>query len=525
MLFELILSAILMTQATPPSGSVEGVVLNSVGGDPIYRATVTLSGEKDEWRDTATTTTDRDGRFVFSGLPAASYRVNASRNGFVLPRSMGQAVNPPIELAADQKVRGVTLRLTPTGTVSGRVYDSEGEGLANMQVQLLRSAYQPDGSKTLSTVQSVTTNDLGEYRLFWIPAGHYYIRSDVPQNQARMNAVADNFVSTFYPGTVDELSAVPIDVSAGAFLAAIDFALARTKTFRIRGRLISPVAPEPRNAISVVLVRQDTGTMIFSTAVATHDLSFEIPRVQPGRYYLIGSLNGTARLDARLPIEITNSDLDGFNVVLSEGFPLSGRVLTEGAEPDLETPPKFTIKLTPRDKFTPPPQDAPARHDDGVFTIPMVLPGSYQLVVLGLAWEYYVKSSRLGSVDVLHDGLNIDRKPETPLEIVVHSNAGEIDGRVVDKDGNNIPMAAVTLLPSDRDRSDLYKMANSDGKGNFHFMGLAPGEYKLFAWTEIESGAQRDPDFMRKYENLGTVVKITEGSVEKIDLRLREPWQ
>src|SRR6185436_15556327 len=149
MVSELILSAFLMTaifpQVTPPSGSVEGVVLNSVTGEPVYRATVILSGEKDDWRDTATTTTDRDGRFLFNGLIAARYRVNVSRDGFVLPRSTGQALTPSIELAADQKVRGLTLRLTPTGTVSGRVYDSEGEGLANMQVWLLRSAYQPDG--------------------------------------------------------------------------------------------------------------------------------------------------------------------------------------------------------------------------------------------------------------------------------------------------------------------------------------------------------------------------------------------
>ena len=151
------------------------------------------------------------------------------------------------------------------------------------------------------------------------------------------------------------------------------------------------------------------------------------------------------------------------------------------------------------------------------------MPGSYQVTVVGIPTESYLKSARLGGQDVLNDGLNLDRDPENPLEIVVSSHAGRIDGNVLDKDGRTVQMAAVTLLPRDRDRHDLYHMTDTDGRGIFNFQGLAPGEYKLFAWIEFERGAQFDPDFMLKYEDLGTVVRITEASAEKVVLRVREP--
>jgi hypothetical protein len=42
--------------------------------------------------------------------------------------------------------------------------------------------------------------------------------------------------------------------------------------------------------------------------------------------------------------------------------------------------------------------------------------------------------------------------------------------------------------------------------------GLTPGDYRLFAWEDIQTGAWEDPDFMRPYEGRGTPAHVNEGT-------------
>jgi len=61
------------------------------------------------------------------------------------------------------------------------------------------------------------------------------------------------------------------------------------------------------------------------------------------------------------------------------------------------------------------------------------------------------------------------------------------------------------------------------GDGVFEFIGLAPGEYKLFAWRQIEPGAHRDPEFIRKFEPFGFSVTVRKGAGNKIAVRVVDP--
>ena len=38
---------------------------------------------------------------------------------------------------------------------------------------------------------------------------------------------------------------------------------------------------------------------------------------------------------------------------------------------------------------------------------------------------------------------------------------------------------------------------------------MVPGEYKLFAWEDLEGSQYMDSDFLRKYEQLGTPVTVS----------------
>jgi hypothetical protein len=56
----------------------------------------------------------------------------------------------------------------------------------------------------------------------------------------------------------------------------------------------------------------------------------------------------------------------------------------------------------------------------------------------------------------------------------------------------------------------LFHEASTDKDGRFAFRGIAPGEYKLLAWNELEGEAYRDPDFLRGYEGRGQKIVVRE---------------
>src|SRR5262249_31646419 len=148
-----------------------------------------------------------------------------------------------------------------------------------------------------------------------------------------------------------------------------------------------------------------------------------------------------------------------------------------------------------------------------------VSPGHYRVNVY-VPPGGYVKSMRTGNVDVLDAGLQLDRAPENPLEIVIGVNAGAIEGSVANAAGQNLPNRTVTLIPDarQRNRSDLYRYVATDRTGRFRLEDIPPGDYELFAWEEIERGAWQDPDYLQTYRGRGKSIHITEGSRESVQL-------
>jgi hypothetical protein len=54
----------------------------------------------------------------------------------------------------------------------------------------------------------------------------------------------------------------------------------------------------------------------------------------------------------------------------------------------------------------------------------------------------------------------------------------------------------------------FYKVVTSDQYGHFVIKNVDPGEYKAYAWEDVELGAYMDPDFLKPVENRGQAVSI-----------------
>ena len=122
----------------------------------------------------------------------------------------------------------------------------------------------------------------------------------------------------------------------------------------------------------------------------------------------------------------------------------------------------------------------------------------------------------------MKDGLHLDHQPEDFLEVVIGETRASVEGRVTDGT-QAVSNAVVVLVPSPnlRQRSDLYYVAATDGNGQFQIQPrIVPGDYKVFAWKDIEPGAWQDPEVLERYENQGQPVSVTSNSKLNVDVGL-----
>jgi hypothetical protein len=159
---------------------------------------------------------------------------------------------------------------------------------------------------------------------------------------------------------------------------------------------------------------------------------------------------------------------------------------------------------------------------DGGFTFRDITPGKYTPTIVGAPQTFYLKSAQLGGNNLLESGLDLSGPPAAPLELVVSPKGGSVEGVVLTDDQKPVPGAVVVLVPDAARRQlwPLYKTVTADTSGRFVIGGLAPGEYKLFAWLDVESNAPMDPEFLRPYEERGVIVRVEEGGRYSHELKL-----
>src|SRR5213079_2361082 len=120
----------------------------------------------------------------------------------------------------------VSVSLIRAAVIAGRVIDSSGRLLPRANVQALTVSYQ-NGSPALKPAAARTSNDLGEFRLFWLHPGEYVIQA-APQTSSLAGMAGS--LKAFHPDATDLAAATRIVVKAGDELTGIDVALPSAET-------------------------------------------------------------------------------------------------------------------------------------------------------------------------------------------------------------------------------------------------------------------------------------------------------
>jgi hypothetical protein len=148
---------------------------------------------------------------------------------------------------------------------------------------------------------------------------------------------------------------------------------------------------------------------------------------------------------------------------------------------------------------------------EGKFTYKNVWPGEYRVWFSGLAPDTYLKEARLGDRDVLTGTVLITEPLTSELKIVLGAEGGAVAGVVTAAQGAAVSGKQVVLVPDEpTNRPDLYKTAITDRNGHYSIRGIAPGDYRLYAWDRLESYRYFDPDFVRAFEMEGTIVHVSD---------------
>ncbi len=509
--------------------TIEGQVLNSATGAPVRKAELFLHGS--ERRSGAGMPTsynavaDAGGNFTIKEIEPGAYRLSVHRTGFVnLDYGAHGPMRPgaTLSLRPGQRLKDLAVRLTPHAVIAGRIVDENNEPMASVQVQAMLYTYMT-GKKQLMPRGSASTNDLGEYRIYGLAPGRYYLHASPDSNfeESAMDRsavpVTEGPVPTYYPGTMDLSAAVLVEVGPGSQLRGVNITLVKARTFHVRGH----VEGRPDVNISFFPRGQESWMAMNGQRMTDRKGNFEIRNVTPGAYTVTANAWMEDKvLSARQDLDVGESDLENLVLTLSSGFELNGQFIVEG-----NSPPNLNgvhVALRPREQGMMWSASTGGQMHDGTFTLSNVSPEPYSLLVMGLPDGYWIKSVRMGEQEVKQTGIDLTRGPGAPLTVTLAPGAGQIDGVVLNEKQQPTSGASVVLVPEPklRELSDLYKTVTTDQTGHFTVKNIDPGEYKLFAWEDLEYGAYLDPDFLRPVEAHGQSISIAEGGRENVQISL-----
>jgi protocatechuate 3,4-dioxygenase beta subunit len=510
-------------------GNVSGRVLLEGTGQGIRKVVIVLTGQNTEARQEYTTSTDAYGQFRLEGVAVGEYNVSVARAGYV-------RVNPRpeyerITVVAGQELRRLVYQMQPTGVITGKITDAEGDPLQGVSVSVTRvgksgASLATDMAERGESGQE-TTNDLGEYRVANLRAGLYLVQAQAhgigpapdPADKGRQKDKAV-YALTYYPGALETSGASPVRVVAGE-MAIANFNLMMSRSFRVSGTVV--VQGNPQN-VQIFLVSN-------SGQVEAQGLreggQFEFANIMPGTYVAqIVDMSGVGERFRRpsvqmigSPIVVSGGDVTGLVLRPEVGGSVSGKVRTEDGEELDWADLNVSLARVAQDDDLPQMEQIGALggttqlKEDGSFELKDVVGGTYQVFLGGQSEkvrDYYLKSVTLDGREVADTGFTVNGL--ATLGVVVSAKGASVEGTVVDSKGQPVGGATVVSLPGTGKlgRPDSYQTEHADASGHFLLRGMNPGPYVVVALEEVNEDV-RKPEFFQKYGEKGEKVELDEG--------------
>lgn len=516
--------------AVVTGASIEGTVVDMTTGNPISGVRLAV-GTPIPGRSALSATSDAEGHFVITGVPAGSHRVTTAKDGYAPAKPEARKTSGSglaFTVTRDEPLRGVLIRLAPQGVITGKVIDTNGSPVVGAMVIAVQPSYDDFGELTIASAgTSSTTNDNGAFRIFGLAAGQYNVRVSSPTRGVPLPSIT---YVLYYPSGSDLSRAQIVSIRSGEEIALSPIVAPVIDTAPVRFNIVTDAPNLPGQIRSMQFAPRGVPDPI---AVSTTNQANGGPRVIENPSLALGPTDvrvvlytpdGTAYGEAAFDVRQSMEKLS-VEVVLRKGVRLVARVMSE--MPDGSIEPLRGVQLSfvaiPRGMN----QLNAQTSADGMVSLGSVPPSEYRLTASGLPDDVYIVRASHDGKTLLNPTFRV--KEDTRVEIMVSNNGRVIDGLVQDSRGRNVPGSLVALVPAEQSRRGeyyLYRSTTTDQDGKFALRSVQPGAYKLFAWIESSGpGPFRNAQFMAKYEDLGKQIQVGKDSRTNATLQLADEEQ
>lgn len=531
------------------AAAVTGRVTAADTGTPLRRVQVRVSGQ--ELRGVRSAMTDAEGRYTVSNLPAGRYSINFMKGGFANMSYGQKRPNQPgksVDMADGQKMENLDVALIRGGVIAGRIVDDFGEPIVDARVQVLQLRWFNGRRRLMGGGRGNQTNDRGEYRIWGLGPGDYYVSATStdrlmffePQAAALDPSDSSGFALTYYPGTPNVEEAQKVTVGGGQEASNVDFALVTTRVVRVSGIAMASDGRPMSSAMVMMFPRggMEMGGMMMPMAARTGaDGSFVILSVPPGEYQV------QARSERRRPradggeevaqgtVSVGAEDVKNVMLVATRGVRVSGRIVFEGSTPTAEVKDRLRVFMPSADAEGPVMAMGPAGDaqvsPEGTFDLRGISGRRSFAVSAGPPWV--MKSARVGGTDVLDSGYEFGKEDVSNVEIVLTSRSPTLTGSVTGE--NNSPISDYVVLAYSTNEESWQRAAGSaprsfsigrpDQNGTYKVNGLRPGAYYVVAVAEMPEELG-NPDLFKALKDRAKQVRLQEGETERLDLVVQQ---
>lgn len=512
--------------ALSQGGTVTGTVTAASGGAPIAGLNVTVMTPTGGFA--GSDVTDASGVYSIGGLVAGTYyvRTNSSSTLNFIPEIFAGVGNHVTCVSCPvTSGTGLTVALGGSATadfsllagasISGTVTDGSAPIQANFAVQLFNNINS-------FSITSVSTNSAGQFVFAGLPAGTYFVKTNM--GQGRLDEVYNDILCVGCTAS----GGTPIVLAAGEARTGIDFALGLGG--RITGRITdaagNPLASGQAGFVGVSVFNAG-GAFVSSASTNSAGVFLTSAGLPNGTYFVASSnslgyintlyngiscVNCFAPSGTGVPVTVGNTTA-GIDLVLTPGGRISGNVKTSDGAGGFIPVANAQVQVY---------------SSSGSFVSSATTNSAGNYAVVGLATNnYFVKTGNgVGFIDELFANaicVGCDVTTGTPVPVTVGSNTtgidfvldpgGAISGTV--RDGSSAPIAGVSVQVYNS-FGGFVGSVQTQSDGSYTLRGLATGSY--FARTFNSLGfinvVKGSPDIVCGSCSVtnGTPIAVTVGS-------------
>ena len=552
------------------TATIRGRVVAMDTGQAIRRAQVRLTGAELGMKSALT---DGNGRYEFKDVPAGRVNLSVSKGGFVnMQYGQTRPFEPgrPIEVSDGQLMEKVDVALPRGSVVSGRVVDEFGEPVTDAMVTAMRMSFAGGRKRMMPAGRIGQTNDLGQFRIYGLPPGDYYISATYrdlgtlamdmgigPMGSASGSGSmpTSGYAPTYFPGTASPAEAQRVTVGVGQEMTGIDVSLQPVKLARITGQAMASDGRPLSSAMIMLMPASREGGMFMPGGTTRTNASgqFTLNGVAPGEYSLQVRSTGPMVVDAgggammfsmsttdaagannakqepefaSVPVAVNGEDVSGLVVMTTHGARASGRVVFDGGvRPDGTGQIRISAPSADADGGPTVGSGVGQVRADGTFELNGLAGG--RIIRAGtLPKGWILKSVHLNGADITDNGY--DFKPGedvSGIEILLTQRTTEVDGTVTDTQGQPLKEYTVVVFSTDPGKWALpmtrwTQSARPDQEGRFRIQNLPAGSYYAIAVDYVAQGDWNDPDWLTRASSKASTFTLSEGAGTSLNLKL-----